>query len=188
MAFYEQLIQYRELGQNAKEYNIEKPLWIFVGSKVQKEASDVFKVVQFLNWLLCENKQEIQKLIDNILKGQSGILADNKDVFAPRHPERNFIYFRENSISAQDIYNGIFKDIFYISPGNTGQKLCLIDLKEAEGEIGLRAGTAEKYFAVINIGDKREFLKMVEETAKDITVQRRRLANPLRRYNEPNSP
>ena len=116
MAFYEQIIQYRELGQKTKEYNIEKPLWIFVGSKVQKEASDVFKVVQFLNWLLCENKQEIQKLIDNILKGQSGILADNKDVFAPRHPERNFTYFRQNNISAQDIYNGILKDIFYVSP------------------------------------------------------------------------
>lgn len=189
MAFYEQLIQYRELGQNTKEYNIEKPLWIFVGSKVQKEASDVFKVVQFLNWMLCENKQEIQKLIDNILKGQSGILADNKDVFAPRHPERNFTYFRQNNISAQDIYNGIFKDIFYVSPENTGHKLCLIDLKEAEGEIGLRAGTAEKYFAVINIGDKREFLKLVEDTAKDITIQRAAISKSLfEDINEPNSP
>lgn len=189
MAFYEQLIQYRETAQSLKEYNIEKPLWIFVGSKVQKEASDVFKVVQFLNWLLCENKQEIQKLIDSILKGQSGILADNKDVFAPRHPERNFTYFRQNNISAQEIYNGIFKDIFYVQPGNTAHKLCLMDLKEAEGEIGLKAGTAEKYFAVINIGDKREFLKLVEETAKDITVQRAAISKSLfEDINEPDSP
>ena len=189
MAFYEQLIQYQQLGQNLKEYNIEKPLWIFVGSKVQKEASDVFKVVQFLNWLLTENKTEIKQLIDNILKGQSSILADNKDVFAPRHPERNFTYFRQNSISAQDIYNGIFKDIFYVSPENTGHKLCLIDLKEAEGEIGLRAGTAEKYFAVINIGDKPKFLKLVEDSAKDITVQRAAISKSLfEDINEPNSP
>ena len=128
------------------------------------------------------------KLIDNILKGQSGILADNKDVFAPRHPERNFTYFRQNNISAQDIYNGILKDIFYVSPENTGHKLCLIDLKEAEGEIGLRAGTAEKYFAVINIGDKREFLKLVEDSAKDITVQRAAISNLFEDINEPNSP
>jgi len=189
MAFYEQLIQYRETGQSLKEYNMEKPLWIFVGSKVQKEASDVFKVVQFLNWLLCENKEDLLKLIDNILKGQSGILANNKDVFAPRHPERNFTYFRQNNISAQDVYNGIFNDIFYISPENTGHKLCLMDLKEAEGEIGLRAGTAEKYFAVINIGDKREFLKLVEESAKDITVQRAAISKSLfDDINEPNSP
>jgi hypothetical protein len=73
MAFYEQIVQYREAGLSLKDYNIEKPLWIFVGSKVQKESSDVFKVVQFLNWLLNENKVEVQQLIDNILKGQSGI-------------------------------------------------------------------------------------------------------------------
>lgn len=189
MAFYEQLIQYREAGQSLKEYNIEKPLWIFVGSKVQKEASDVFKVVQFLNWLLNENKTEIKQLIDNILKGQSGIIANNKDVFALRHPERNFSYFRENKTSAQDIYNGIFNDIFYISPETTGHKLHLIDLKEAEGEIGLKAGTAEKYFAVINIGDKRKFLNMVEETAKDITVQKAAISKSLfEDINEPNSP
>ncbi len=188
MTFYEQLIQYREIGISLKEYNIEKPLWIFVGSKVQKEASDVFKVVQFLNWLLNQNKTEITQLIDNILTGQSGIMANNRDVFSPRHPERNFTYFREKKTSAEEIYNGIFNDIFYISPENMSCKLHLIDLKEAEGEIGLKAGTAEKYFAVINIGDKREFLKLVETTAPDITVQRAAISKSLfEDINEPNS-
>lgn len=179
IAFYEQLIQYRNLGQNLKEYNMEKPLWIFVGSKVQKEASDVFKVVQFLNWFLNTNQTEILQRIDSILKGHSGILADNKDVFAQRHPERNFAYFRENKTSAQDIYDGILKDIFYVSPQSTGHKLCLKDLKDAEGEIGLRAGTDEKYFAVINIGDKREFLKLVEDSVKDISIQKDALGKSL---------
>ena len=55
------------------------------------------------------------------------------------------------------------REIFYVSPNNNGCALHLIDLKEAEGEIGLRAGTSEKYFAVINIGEKREFLKLFEE-------------------------
>jgi hypothetical protein len=179
MAFYEQLIQYQESGLSLKEYNIEKPLWIFVGSKVQKESGDVFKVVQFLNWLLKENKSEVTKLIENILKGQSGIIANNKDAFTPRNPERNFIYFRGNKTSAQEIYNGILNNVFYASPEATGHKLHLIDLKEAEGEIGLKAGVSEKYFAVINIGDKREFLKLVEETAQDITVQRAAISKSL---------
>ncbi|MCW3998888.1 MAG: DEAD/DEAH box helicase family protein [Candidatus Bathyarchaeota archaeon] len=179
IAFYEQLVQYRQAGIQVKEYNIEKPLWIFIGSKVQKEASDVFKVVQFLNWLLCGNQAEIQELIGNILKGQSGIIANNKDVFALRNPERNFAYFREKGISTYEIYNGIFTDIFYTSPQDTGNKLHLIDLKETEGEIGLSTGTALKYFAVINIGDKRDFLKMVEEESKDIIVQRAVISNSL---------
>ena len=189
MAFYEQLVQYRNEGISLKEYNIKKPLWIFVGSKVQKESSDVFKVVQFLNWLLNENKNEIKGLIDNILKGQSGLIANNKDVFAPRHPERNFTYFREKKTSPEEIYNGIFNSIFYVSPENMGHKLHLVDLKEAEGEIGLRTGTSEKYFAVINIGDKREFLKLVEETAKEINVERAAICKSLfEEVNEPDSP
>jgi hypothetical protein len=188
VAFYEQIVQYRNEGNSLKEYNIEKPLWIFVGSKVQKESGDVFKVVQFLNWLLNENKNRIKELIDGILRGQSGIISDNKDVFAPRHPERNFTYFREKKTSAEEIYNGIFTDIFHVSPENMGRKLHLIDLKEAEGEIGLRAGTSQKYFAVINIGDKREFLNLIEEAAKDVNVERAAISKSLfEKINEPDS-
>jgi len=188
IAFYEQLIQYREKNRDIKEYKIERPLWIFVGSKVQKESGDVFKVVQFLNWLLNENKTEVKQLINNVLQGQSGITADNKDVFAPRHPERNFAFFRQNKTTAEEIYDGILRDIFYIPPESTGNKLRLIDLREAEGEIGLRAGTSEKYFAVINIGDKREFLKLVENTSNDITVQKAAISQSLfEDINQPDS-
>ncbi len=179
MAFYEQLIQYKEQGEHIEEYNIEKPLWIFVGSKVQSESSDVFKVVQFLNWLLNQDKAEVTQQIEDILNGQSGIIADKKDVFAPRYPERNFIYFRENNSSAQDIYNGILKNIFYASPEASGHTLYLIDLKDAEGEIGLKVGTAEKYFAVINIGDKTGFQKLVDKEAPDIILQKAAISKSL---------
>ena len=188
IAFYEQLIEYQKASLDLKEYNVEKPLWIFVGSKVQKESGDIFKVVQFLNWFLTKDKNEIVGQIDNILKGQSGITANNRDVFAPRTPERNFAYLREKRISGDEIYEGIFRSIFYISPENMSRKLHLIDLKEAEGEIGLRAGTSEKYFAVINIGDKREFLKLIEDKTEDIAVQRAAISKSLfEDINEPNS-
>jgi hypothetical protein len=179
MSFYEQILQYENGGSQLKEYNIEKPLWVFVGSRVREEASDILKVVQFLNWLLGEDEKKIKGLIENILKGDSGIIADKKDVFAPRHPERNFVYLRENKISPDKIYNGIFNEVFHISPGVMGRKLHLINLKNAEGEIGLKAGTAEKYFGVITIGEKPEFLKLVEEKAKDIIVESATLSKSL---------
>ena len=186
MAFYEQLIQYKEIGPNLKEYNIEKPLWIFVGSKVQQEVSDVLKVVDFINWLLTENKAEVKTIINNILKGQSGIVANNNDVFAPRHPERSFAYFRAAKVTPQEIYEGIFRDILYNSPNRDGQRLHLVDLKDVEGEIGLRAGSSEKFFAVINIGDKSEFLKLVEENAKEVSVEHAAICKSL--FEEINSP
>lgn len=178
MAFYEQLSRYQQLGLSLKEYNIEKPLWIFVGSKVQSEASDVLTVVRFLNWLLNQNKAEVIVLIQNILNGQSGIIADSKDVFAPRYPERNFTYFRENKTSAQDIYSGILKSVFYCVPEASEHKLYLIDLKEAEGEIALKTGASEKSFGIINVGDKAGFLKLFDQDP-DIKVQKAALSKSL---------
>ena len=187
ISFYEQILEHKNAGNNIKDYNIEKPLWIFVGSRVRGEASDVLKVVQFISWLLGEDENKIKRLIENILKGDSKILtADKKDVFAPRHPERNFAYLRENKISADEIYNGIFNKILHISPGVMGQKLHLINLKNVESEIGLRAGTTEKYFGVITIGEKREFLKLVDENAKNVTVETATISKSL--FDEINDP
>jgi hypothetical protein len=186
MSFYEQILEHENAGNNLKNYNIEKPLWVFVGSRVRGESSDVFKVVHFLNWLLGEDENKIKRLIETILRGNSGILADKKDVFAPRHPERNFVYLREKKISPDEIYNGIFNEIFHISPGVMGRKLHLVNLKNVEGEIGLRAGTTEKHFGVITIGEKPEFLKLVDENAKDIAVETATISKSL--FDEINDP
>lgn len=179
MSFYEQILEYKNAGNNLKDYNIEKPLWVFVGSRVRGEASDILNVVQFLSWLLGEDENKIKRLIENILKGNSGIQADKRDVFAPRHPERNFVYLREKKVPPDEIYNGIFTEIFHISPGVMGRKLHLVNLKSVEGEIGLRAGTTEKYFGVITIGEKPQFLRLVDENAKDIIVESATISKSL---------
>jgi len=179
MSFYEQILEHRNAGSHLKDYNIEKPLWVFVGSKVQKEASDILKIVQFLNWLLEKDEKTIKELIANILKGNSGIIADKKDVFAPRHPERNFVYLRDKKISSDEIYKGIFNEILHIAPGIMGRKLHLVDLKNIGGEIGLKAGTSDKYFGVITIGEKPKFLKLVENQAKDIIVETAAISRSL---------
>jgi hypothetical protein len=171
MSFYEQILEYKKVGPSLKDYKIEKPLWIFVGSRVREEASDILKIAQFLTWLLGTDEKTIKLHIEDILKGNSGIQADKRDIFAPRYPERNFVYLREKKITSEEIYNGIFNEIFDIPPGPMGRRLHLVNLKNAGGEIGLRAGTSDKYFGVIYIGEKSEFLKMVQETNKDIIVE-----------------
>jgi len=179
MSFYEQILVHENARSSLEDYMIEKPLWIFVGSKVNEDKSDVLKVVQFLNWLLTKDAKTIKTLIEKILKGNSGILADKKDIFAPRYPERNFIYLRSKEVSPDEIYKGIFNKVLHITPGVMGRKLHLVNLKNVEGEIGLRAGSSEKYFGVINIGNKREFIKLVEEKAKDIVLEKAALTSSL---------
>jgi hypothetical protein len=172
ISFYEQLLLHEKLENNIKEYNIEKPLWIFVGSKVNEATSDVLEVIKFLNWFLTENGNIVKSLMKKILDGNTGILDPEKnDVFATRYPERNFPYLRSEKTAVEDIYEGILDKIFHISSGSTTKKLRLINLKKNEGEIGLRAGNSEKNFGVINIGNRAQFIKLVEEKASQIAIE-----------------
>ena len=51
LSFYEQLLIFEKYREELRKHNIEKPLWIFVGSKVTGKGvnSDVVKVIQFLD-------------------------------------------------------------------------------------------------------------------------------------------
>ncbi|MEM3824002.1 MAG: DEAD/DEAH box helicase family protein, partial [Candidatus Bathyarchaeia archaeon] len=189
MSFYEQILLYEKLENTIKEYNIEKPLWIFIGSKVNESTSDVLQVVKFLNWFLTENPNTVKLIMKKILDGNTGILdPEKRDVFAPRYPERNFSYLRSEKMSPEEIYDEILNKIFHTSSQATIKKLRLINLKKTEGEIGLKAGTSEKHFGVINIGNRAEFIKLVEEKATEISIENDVTEQSLfNQINEPNT-
>ncbi|MFN3621863.1 MAG: DEAD/DEAH box helicase family protein, partial [Nitrososphaerales archaeon] len=114
MSFYEQSLLYERLGDTIKEYNIEKPLWIFVGSRVNEATSDILQVIKFLNWFLTENPDEVKQLMRKILNGNTGILdPEGRDIFSLRYPEINFPYLRNERITPEEIYDGILNKIFH---------------------------------------------------------------------------
>jgi hypothetical protein len=171
MSYYEQL-QIFEKTPNIIEYNIKKPLWIFVGSKVNKEDSDIHQVVQFLHQFFKEKKESIIGKIENILNGKTGIPgSNNRDAFKKQHPEINFRYLRELKISPDTIYNGILEDVFNIKLLESDHQLELLNIRNAEGEIGLKTKSSDYYFGVINIGDKSKFLKMIQTKTPEIKVR-----------------
>jgi hypothetical protein len=172
ISFYEQILLQEKLEDAIKDYNIEKPLWIFVGSKVNEATSDVLEIVKFLNWFLTENENVVKSLMKKILDGNTGILdPEKRDVFAPRYPERNFPYLRSEKMTPEKIYDGTLNRIFHISSKASTKKLRLINLKKTEGEIGLKAGASEKQFGVINIGNRSSFIKLIEEKAPEISIE-----------------
>jgi len=156
---------------------VEKPLWIFVGSKVKTENSDILQVVRFIDQLLKTDRNIVIRQIEKIIvDGESGIMAtDNRDAFTHHYPERNFTYLREQIekrlTTPEEIYQGILTHVFQIPKGTTSQTLELHNIKNAEGEIGLRASNSDQFFGVINIGDKSGFLKLVREKASKITIR-----------------
>ena len=168
LSFYEQIVIYDENDVFRKGYNIERPLWIFIGSRVQpgnnqsrtKTISDILKVVRFIHRFVNDEEWAI-KSIKNILDGKSGILdKEGNDVFIRTYPETKFPYLRKQERDIREIYKDMKRRIFKNSSGGT---LYLVNIKNADGEIGLKIGPFGKYFGVINIGDKDGFLRVVKE-------------------------
>lgn len=155
LSFYEQLLVYEENKNLAREYNLEKPLWIFVGTTVtgKEEESDVVRIVEFMARVM-QDEPWMQDRINHILKGGTGLVDEaDKDIFTEK-----FTYLRRREFDFNDLYRKVF--------GGRGN-FALYELKNAEGELGLRVGEAA-YFGVVNIGDVAGFKKELEK--KGMTV------------------
>ena len=160
LGFYEQLELFDKHKEELRPYNIEKPLWIFVGSKVQGEGnqSDITKVVRFFTFVL-KNPSAFQRLVDSIISENSGLINQlGDDIFKNR-----FTYLKEIKPTADQILQKVFHGIGNIEAW---------EIKQADGEIALKTKSGEQYFAVINIGDVPSYVKNLEkEKDEDLIVQ-----------------
>jgi len=163
LTLYEQKIVFDEHANEIESYNIEDPLWVFVGSKVQgkQNQSDILKVVKFFDLALKNEGNWTVGSIEKILTGNSGLKDKNTghDLFLPTYPEQRLGYLRNINSSPEDIYKDILKRIFHSD--NTAP-LHLLNIKNAAGEVALRCGSG-KFFGVINIGDDAKFIKLVKK-------------------------
>lgn len=154
LSFYEQILVYDQNQNLAKEYNIEKPLWIFVGTTVtgKEEQSDVVQIVEFIKNII--NGHLIDKWASKILNCKTEIKTENgTDIF-----EGRFKYLKDSGFNIDDLYKKLF--------GGKGE-LKIYELKSSEGEFGL-AVSENNYFGVINIGDVSGFKKMLEKNGLQV--------------------
>lgn len=171
LSFYEQLRLFHDQSNALRPYNLEKPLWVFVGSSVnavysvnRQKRSDVLTVARFLHRVLENGDDWAVKGIEKLLAGKSGLITqDGVDLFAGRFP-----YLREIGLAAPDLYSDILRRVFH-APARGGLHLC--EIKSASGELGLKASGAEEYFGLIYIGDTAEFGKLVEADGAGITLE-----------------
>ena len=156
LSFYEQILFYEENKRLASEHNLEKPLWIFVGTTVtgREEESDVVQIIEFINKVI-KDEGWVKKWAQDILTGNIKLKGeDNEDVFSSK-----FEYLRQRGVNYDDLYRRVF--------GGKGS-LRIYELKNAEGELGLKISEND-YFGVINIGDVSGFKKQLE--IKRISVE-----------------
>lgn len=159
--FYEQKKCFNNFQNEISSYNLEEPLWIFVGGSVTgKEDPDVKKVVEFIDRFIKNENNWATKNIEKILNGNSGLIdKDGRDLFSKAYPENKLKYLKSQSFSPEDIYKDILLKVFNT---NSNSELRLVNLKKATGEIALKIGDSP-YFGLIYIGDTSGFLKRIKE-------------------------
>lgn len=151
LSFYQQQYLWSNNQQKLTEFNIEKPLWVFVGNTVSGEDSDILNVMKFFADFLNEDtiaKRWIKQLLLN-----EAMLLDDKG--------RNIFDNKFNPImhlKVEDVYMDILKKLFN---AETKQRLKVVNLKSCKGELSLRVGKYEP-FGLINIGDDASLFKEVE--------------------------
>lgn len=170
---YQQLDIYEEKSQVLIPFNIEKPLWVFVGNTVtggslgkdeQIVAADVAQIIAFVADFLA-GKEKYCKRIEAILTGNgqsTGLLDSNGvDIFEGAF---NWLAKSLNSgRSYEELYKNILSKLFNTASGG---HLILERFKGESGEISMRAGTSETPFGLINVGDAKALADHIEMVAK----------------------
>ncbi len=141
-----------------RPFNIEKPLWIFVGGSVtatlaKKDASDIVEILQFLARYVADRADSIQR-IERVLN-QGLVTATGRNLFAG-----GFAYLNTCGLTPAQVFDETLAVLFN-APG--GGQLYVENLKGAAGEVALRLGAENEAFGVINVGDDAKLVKLCEE-------------------------
>lgn len=181
LSFFQQQRLYRELGGAFRPFNIENPLWIFVGGRVtatlvKQDASDVVEVLRFLARYVADRAGSIQR-IDRVLH-QGLVTATGKNLF-----ERRFAYLNTCGLSPSQIF-GETLETFFNAPG--GGQLYIENLKGVTGEVALRLGTENEPFGVINVGDDAKLVRLCEQNGL-ATGEREFSGSLFHEINQPDS-
>lgn len=173
LSFYQQLLLFEERRAQYAEYNLEKPLWVFVGSSVSgtkkqtaeelETVADIGKVLGFYAQFLAQPdlaKAAVQKLL-TLTGADTGLISNGQDIFYGA-----FAYLKERQragMSCDALQTDILARLFN---NPAGGQLQLQRLKGPSGELVLKAGEGREHFGLINVGDALSLAKHVEDLVK----------------------
>lgn len=166
LTFFQQQRLYQERGASFAQFNIAKPLWVFVGGKVTatlaaQDASDIIEILRFLARFTA-NPAESSALIGRVLT-QGLQTTSGRNLFAGR-----FGYLIELGLSPDDVFRETMTSLFNAPSGGS---FYVENLRGVSGEIALRVGDNEA-FGVINVGDDAKLVKLCEEWDEFVVAER----------------
>lgn len=159
LSFFQQQRLHREHVSTFRLFQIEKPLWVFVGSRVVKgladrDGSDIVEILQFLARYVADRAGSIQRIERALNQGL--VTARGMNLFAGR-----FAYLNTCGLTATQVFEETLATLFN-APG--GGRLYVENLKGATGEVALRLGAENKAFGVINVGDDAKLVNLCKDS------------------------
>lgn len=181
LSFFQQLRLYQEQSVACRPFNIEKPLWIFVGGRVTaslstRDASDIIEILRFLARFLGDRAGSTARIRRVLEEGL--IAADGRNLFA-----RRFAYLNSFGFSADQIFDAVQASLFNAAGGGA---LHVENIKGAPGEIALRVGDNDP-FGVINVGDDSKLCSLCEGEEALLVGDREFKGSLFHSINEPES-
>ncbi len=195
LTYYEQIYVFNQDPETVRNtYNIKFPLLVFIGhtvnastkSQVSKNEdrtlTDVEKSLNFMARVLRNEGNWVPEAIDRVLQKDAGLVDDDEiDPFGGALEA-----LRDTNLDGEDIYDQLLGEMFHVGASSG---LDLVNIENADGEIGLRASGTDDYFGVINIGGDRVFLDRIEGTYEYIAVESDQFKKSLfRTINKRDSP
>ncbi len=167
LSFYRQTRIWRDGRAGWTEFNVTRPLWVFLGKTVtgnsqadRQTQSDIVRILDFLGYVLAQGDR-IRSMIGRLLDGASGLTDEaGGDYFSGRFSDLA-------SDGAARIYDDMCNTLFH-----GAGRLHVVYLTAGDGEMHLR--TADNAaFGVVNVGDSAALYKMLAENANpDFDVER----------------
>jgi hypothetical protein len=180
MAAWQQRRLYDDKQAELAPFNLQRPLWIFVGGSVNavrrhsgREVSDVTEILLFLSRFV-HDRAATEKHIGEILSGGLAT-ATGANPFANR-----FGYLASLGVSAADAFNDICARLFN-APG--GGALHVEYLKGADGELALKLGDNQP-FGLINVGDAKKLFELCDATPGLVAEERDFAGSMFRSIND----
>lgn len=172
LSFYQQIKLYETQKDELKQFQIEKPLLVFVGNRVtaktsKEELTDVEEVLDFVDKFVRNRAQSVGR-IKAVLMDDTGLIdGKGNELFY-----QDFMALKQifgNDINAASIFADMLRLVFNSDSNADEPRLHIENIKQVSGEIGLKIGEYGEYFGVISIGDTAGLIKNCE--AKGIVAK-----------------
>ena len=167
LVFFQQQRLYREHESALRRFNLERPLWVFVGGSVtkslsQREASDVVSILRFLADYVSDRPTSILRIREILDKGFgsgggtgfAGSAGQQQDMFTGR-----LAHLHNSKLSPEQVFDETLEVLFNAPNGGA---LHVENLKGAAGEVALRVGDNDP-FGVVNVGDDARLVKLCDQ-------------------------